>query len=150
MSERFYEDFTDLFFRFLLLLLFIVGASNSIVLYSFTENAIYYYGYCVVLVVAGVYGVKCFREFRDFKDSIYLLIPKQGRDRITDPLNMEVEDLPLKVCLQYRNGASFKDIEKNLGLSHPMQAKRELVKGLDILLKSYEENYHEPYLSSRS
>jgi hypothetical protein len=45
------------------------------------------------------------------------------------------------VRFYYRNGATYEEIERNLGLKHPNQVKRELIKGLDILLKSYDEKH---------
>ena len=52
-----------------------------------------------------------------------------------EPLEMETEDLPLKVCLLYRNRASLSEIERKLGFNHPTQVKRKLLEGLNILLE---------------
>ena len=54
-------------------------------------------------------------------------------------LDLENEDLALKVCLLYRNGDSFKEIMKAFNLQHPMEVRRLMVKGLDVLLKTYKE-----------
>lgn len=65
---------------------------------------------------------------------------KAERENQLEPLNIEVEDVALKACLYYRNGASYEDIKRNLSLSHPEQAKRLLIRGLDFLLKNYNEH----------
>jgi len=142
LSQTFYENFVSMIFNFLVLLLIFVAASHFLFLYSFTQNMIYYYGYSVVLVVATVYGIKYFLAFKDFKENLHLFIPSEGgkREEAMEPLNLDVENLPLKVCLLYRNGMSLYVIQRKLGFSHPMQVKRKLIRGLDKLLKSYEEH----------
>lgn len=144
MSEVFYEKFVAYLGYFFILLLILVGAINFIVVHQLTGEILYYYAYCFTLLIALGYAIKYFSDFKTFTGRIYLLIPEEKKP--LEPLNMEIEDLPLKVCLQYRNGASFTEIEKDLELSHPFQAKRELVKGLDILLKSFESHNGEMQL----
>lgn len=54
-----------------------------------------------------------------------------------EPLSMELEDLPLKVYLRYRNGATLEVIRQDVGLNTAYQVRRELVKGIDILLREH-------------
>ena len=74
---------------------------------------------------------------QDFRENLNLFLPENTEKQL-EPLNMEIEDLPVKVCLLYRNGASLTDIKGDFRLSHPTQVRRKLVEGLDILLKSYD------------
>jgi hypothetical protein len=101
---------------------------------------VFYYCFIGALGFSFFYAINYSRQFSHFKENIGLFIPPDGNNYKLEPLNMELEDLPLKVCLYYRNGATQEQIKQNLGLNHATQVKRELVKGLDILLKFYNEN----------
>jgi hypothetical protein len=98
-----------------------------------------------MLLFSGFYGVRFILAFRDFREQVIqgLLFPSENSKPI-EPLNMEAEDLPLKVCLYYRNGATYKKIQQDLGIAYPQQVKRELIKGLDILLREYNCKKVEP------
>jgi hypothetical protein len=137
MSEAFFERFTEMLFGAIMIVLLFTSSIMVLLAYSFTQNMIFYYIYVGVLLFSFIYALNYSRQFRDFKENLYLLFPSENPKPI-EPLNMEVEDLPLKVCLSYRNHASYEHIGKVLGI-HPEQAKRELIKGLDILLREYNE-----------
>jgi hypothetical protein len=88
-----------------------------------------------------IYGVWYYLKIRSFKENISLFIPDNQSQKPLEPLNVNVEGLSLKVCLYYRNGSSLSEIQKNLGLKYPQEAKRKLIEGLGILLKSYGEKH---------
>lgn len=139
MSQQFYEQFVSLLLGFALLIVLVVAAAQMLFFYSFTQNVIFYCGYAVVAGTSLIYGAKYLLQLRDFKENLCLLIPSVAEKPI-EPLDANVEDKVLKVCLYYRNGASLKSIAQDLGLKHPNQIKRHLVKGLDILLRFYDQN----------
>jgi len=141
MSQQFYDRFISVFFGFVVLLILVLASTELILFYISTQNNVFYVIYCGTLIVCLLYGTKYYKEFRDFQTSLYLLIPS----KYEKPSNLEslsidgLQETPLKVCLFYRNGASYEEIKQVLGLSHPTQVKRQLIKGLDILLRSYEK-----------
>jgi len=89
-----------------------------------------------------------FKEVKELKSNLYLFFPSKSNeasgeeilDNIEEPLQIEKEDLPLKVCEMYRNGLGYGKIMKSLGLKHSNNVKRNIVKGLDFLLKFYHEH----------
>lgn len=142
MSERFYGKFLSLFFGFVVLMILIVVATEFLVFYLLNQNMILHFGFCGMLLALLIYGTKYCVQFRDLREKLYLFFPSEP-EKPHNPLNIETDDLPLKVCLKYRNGSSLNNIQKDLQLTHPMQAKRELRRGLDILLRSYNSNHEE-------
>ena len=136
MSERFFEKFTELLFGAIMILLLFTSSIMVLLAYSFTQNMIFYYIYVGVLLFSFAYALNYSRQFKHFKETLNLFIPSEN-DKPIEPLNIDVEDRALKVCLWYRNGATQEQIKQNLGLNHPNQVKRELIKGLDILLKEH-------------
>jgi hypothetical protein len=64
------------------------------------------------------YSAKFFGIFLAFQKNLHLFIPdpEVSKSDPVEPLNMELTDLPLKVCTYYRAGASFIDIEHNMGI----------------------------------
>jgi len=145
MNEAFYNKFLSLFFGFIMVLFLFLVTIELLIFYFTTQNAIFYYLYCGVLVFSSFYGIRCYSEFKYFLENLYLFLPSErnSEKNCLKPLNMEVEDLPLKVCILYRNGLSFERIREKLGLNHIYQVKRELINGLDLLLKNYEKHEEE-------
>lgn len=123
-------------------MILLVTASELCLLYILSQNQILYYGFLAILLLASSYGIKYYWSFLDFRNNLYLFVSDSEikSENHVEPLNMELNDASLKVCLYYRNGASLEDIQKDLGLNHPQQVKRELVKGLGFLLKFYHEH----------
>ena len=134
MSERFLTKFTEMLFGLIMIILLFTSSIMIVLAYVFTQNMIFYYGYIGALFFSFAYAFRYSRQFRDFKDTLHLLLPSE---KPIEPLSMELEDLPLKVCLDYRNGASYEAIAQNMGIDTSYQVKRELVKGLDILLREH-------------
>lgn len=144
MSEQFYERFVGLFFNLILLLILVLATIEVILFYIFSQNMVFYLIYLEILIFSVFYGVKCFLQLRDFREALSqgLLILSNNEKSSKLPL-LEIEDfedIPLRACLCYRNGANFEQVAEVLGLKHIQQAKRELIKGLDILLRSYEKH----------
>ena len=140
MSERFFERFTQLVFGVVMIILLFLGTIMVLLAYVLTQITVFFYFYVGMLAFSFFYALQYSQQFKDFKENLNLFIPPEGNNQYLEPLNVEIDGLPLKVCLYYRNGATQEQIKQNLGLNHPTQVKRELVKGIDILLKFYNEN----------
>lgn len=138
MSEKFFDKFLNFFFGFIVLLISILMVIIFILLWISSQNLIFYYGYIASFGFSVIYGIRYYLEFQNFRDNLYLFLPNHEEKQL-EPLSVNVEDLPLKVCLYYRNGATLESMKKDFGLSHANQVKRELVKGLDILLREHNE-----------
>ena len=141
MSEAYFERFTELVLGALMTVLLFVSTITVLSAYILTQNMFFYYAYIGAVGFSFYYVLQYARQFRGFKETVAqgLLFPKANNEANYEPLNLEVEDLPLKVCLLYRNGYGFQSIKEQLGLSHSEEAKRLLIKGLDVLLQNYEE-----------
>ena len=141
MSEAFYEKFLNFFFSFAILIILFMVTVQFLIIYFQNQNIVFYYVYVGMLLFSGFYGVRFILAFRYFREQVIqgLLFPSENSKPI-EPLNMEVDNLPLKVCLYYQQGARFEDIAKDLGLNHHQQVKRELRKGLSFLLRFYNEH----------
>jgi hypothetical protein len=137
MSERFFERFTEMLFGVIMIILLFLGTITVFLVYISTQNSIFYYFYVGTLFFSFAYTFNYSRQFKHFKETLYLFIPSE---KPIELLEMEVEDLPLKCALYYRNGASFEKIARSYGLPERESAKRKVVEGLDILLKFYQEN----------
>lgn len=141
--NAFYEKFVSLFVALIVLLFIFLVAVGFLFLHVFTGNIISFFGYAILLCIAGICSLKYYLRVNDFKTRLYLYIPNEPKntDRNDNPLELEgLEDVSLKACLLYRNCHSLTDVSEASGLKYSEQAKRELIKGLDILLKSYEEH----------
>jgi hypothetical protein len=144
VSEQLFDKLIGIFFRFffLLFLMFVsIELSFLSLVYGFLNS---YLVWAFVVVALTVYLLKCYFDIREFREALSqgLLLPhKENEAEKLEPLNMDLEneDLALKVCLLYRNGASFPKIKRKLGFSHPTAVQRLLRKGLDVLLKTYKE-----------
>lgn len=136
MSERFLEKFTEMLFGAIIVFLLLTSSTIVLLAWISTQNVIFYYGYMGALGFSFIYVLYYGQQYRDFKETLHLFLPPE---KPFEPLSMELEDLPLKVCLDYRNGASYEVIAQNLGIDTSYQVKRELVKGLDILLREHNE-----------
>lgn len=138
MSQAFYEKFLSFFLGFVLLFILIMVSSEFLLYYFSTWNLTFYYSYLSSLCLALLYAIKYFIDFKSFKENLNLFLPS-GENSQPEPLNIDVEETALKVCLFYRNGVRLKEIEQNLGLKHSQQVKRLLLEGLTILLKEHAE-----------
>lgn len=138
MSQQFYDKFLDFFRGFIIIVFMFVVSAELLFFYSWNQNMIFYYGYVGMLVIACFYAIRYYLQFRSFKENINLYVPISNK---IEPLEIEgLTDIPLKVCLYYRNGASLRDIQEDLKLGCPIQSKKLLIKGLDKLLRFYNEN----------
>jgi hypothetical protein len=90
---------------------------------------------------AGGYGMKSYADYRYLKGNLDLFIPEEKEDeKPLEPLNVETEDVALRVCVLYRNGATLESMKKDFGFTHPNQVRRKLLEGIDILLKFYKQH----------
>ena len=146
MSEAFYEKLIGLFFRFFLLLfLMLIAVEFTVLSLSFGFLGSYFL-WSFIVVALTVYLLRCYFQVREFKENLSLFLPQKQEDERKieklEPLNMELseDDVALKVCLLYRNGVCIHKIRQIMGWSHPNKVRRMLIRGLDILLKNYEES----------
>jgi hypothetical protein len=139
MSERFFDKFLSFFFGFIVLLIMVLSGISSILLWISSHSLVFYYGYVASLGLSVFYGIKLYLRFQDFRENLNLFLPNNS-ERQLEPLNLDIPDLPLKVCLYYRNGATLKSMKEDFGFTHPNQVRRKLVEGLDILLKFYKQH----------
>jgi len=147
MSEKFYHKFLSLFSNFIILLVLIIASLQIFLVYASNQNMIWYVSYCVIIAFSIIYAIKYYLDFKNFKENLYLFIPnipnnEDKHEEIEEPLNIDIDDMDtsLKVCLDYQRGKGFPHIYKALGLKHPETARRELRKGLNFLLRFYNEN----------
>jgi hypothetical protein len=143
MSEAFYDKVLSLFFGFsLFLILFIANAELLFLYLSQQQNYLFYLTWLAFLGGAALYGIKFYRDLPSFRANLGLFVPNpQARNEIqVESVNFETEDNALKVCLSYQQGAKLEQIQHDLGLTHPQQVKRELIKGLTFLLKFYHDH----------
>jgi ABC-type multidrug transport system fused ATPase/permease subunit len=139
MSQAFFERFTELLFGVIMILLLFLGTIMVLLAYVLTQIMVFYYAYIGALFFSFFYAFRYAQQFKHFKETLNLFIPSENSKPI-EPLNIDVEDRALKVCLYYQQGAKLEDIAKDLGLNHHQQVKRELRKGLSILLRFYNEH----------
>ncbi|MEA2089398.1 MAG: hypothetical protein U9O89_01375, partial [Thermoproteota archaeon] len=141
MSDVFYERFTELQFKFFILLfIMLVTLQVTVITVMFQAWNLYYlFSTCACVVV--LFIIKHFIDYREFKDKIGLYIPNPSvkNKSYGEHVDMNIvdEDTPVQVCMLYRNGMSFRDIMRELQLNHPIQVKRNLMEGLDVLLKEH-------------
>lgn len=139
MSEQFYNKVLGLFFRFSLLLLLLVADMEVLFWYIVARSLLLYTFWLGLLMVSVLYGLRLYGNFDEFRINLGLFMQNNERgDEKIEPLNMEFNDKAVQVCLYYRNGASLTQIKENMGFDHAEQVRRHLLKGLDILLKNYE------------
>ena len=143
MSEQFYDRILTLFFGFSLFLVVLNVNIQFLILYTTQQNFLYYYAWLAVLGLTAYYGVVYYRSFQNFRNNLGMFLPIVENNEKIEPLNMELSDKSLQVCLYYRNGATLEQIKANCGFNHANQVKRELIKGIGFLLTFYNENKQE-------
>ena len=144
MSERFFDKFLSFFFGFVVLLILVLIDVMLMLFWISSHIIAFYYGYIVSLGLSATYGIKLYLRFQDFRENLNLFFPNNWEKQLElEPLNLDIPDLPLRVCLYYRNGATLESMKEDFGFTHPNQVRRKLVEGLDILLKSYKKHEKE-------
>lgn len=154
MSEAFYNKFLSFFSRFIILVFLSISTFELLIFYFLNQNIAFLIAYDLGLLCSFVYGVHFFVKYREFKADLYLFFPsiaqtQNNEEEIKAKTGLINEELSLEVCRLYSRGCSFSDIEKKIGFSYPTQTKRELIKGLRVLLKNYGD-LNEHKLSKRN
>lgn len=140
MSQQlFYHKLLSMLLSFAVLALSILATSVIIVAYLFTGVYVVYLTYLGALIFVAECGVKFYLQFRYLQNNLEYFVPEPKTEGSLEPLDISDTVRPVQACIYYHNGASFPVIQRNLGMKHPNQARREVIKGLDILLKSYKE-----------
>jgi hypothetical protein len=98
-----------------MIILLFLSTIMVLLAYVNAQNVVFYYAYVGALFFSFVYAFQYSRQFKDFKETLYLFIPSENNKQY-EPLSMEVEDLALKCALYYRNRASFEKIAASLNL----------------------------------
>jgi hypothetical protein len=144
MSRQFYDRALSIFLHFVVVFAAFSVAGQLLVTYVLFQNQFIYACFLIDLVFTGFFGITFFKRLHDFKGNLELFVPENEivKEKI-EPLNIQVDDKPLKICLWYRNGATLEEIRQNLCLNHATQVRRELQKGLTFLLKFYDEHKEE-------
>lgn len=144
MSEQFYDRLLSLFFGFFLLLVLLNVDMQLLSLYLNSQNMLYYAGWLIVLGFSVIYSVKYYGQFGSFRDNLGLfLVNPDSKEEKLEPLELNLDNKALQVCLYYRNGATLEEMKEKFGFNHPNQPKRELIKGISFLLKFYDEHKQE-------
>jgi hypothetical protein len=141
MSEQFYDKVLSLFFGFSLFLVLTIANSELLILYLSAQSNVFYVCWLALLAAAAGSGMRFYQNFYSFRANLGLFIP--NNEAQTEPLSIDVDGKALQVCLYYRNGATLEELKQNFGFNHPNQPKRELIKGLDFLLRFYDEHKQE-------
>ena len=129
------------FVQFLMVIFLFMITVEFAIFYIMSNNMAFYYASIFVFMIVMVYSFDMVKKFQGFQDMFDQNISNSKySSEMSKPLDMETEELPLKACLYYRNSHSFVYVAKALGLGHPELARRQVIKGLDILLKNYEEH----------
>jgi hypothetical protein len=144
MSRQFYDRALSIILHFVVLFAAFSIAGQLLITYVLFQNQLVYVCFLTDIVLSGFFGITFFKRLHDFKGNLDLFVPENQiiKEKI-EPLNIQVDDKPLKVCLCYRNGATLNEIKRNLGLGHATQVRRELQKGLTFLLQFYDEHKEE-------
>ena len=110
------------------------------VFYFMSQEIIFYYASMGVFGITIIYTFQMIKDFQHFQNIFDQNISNLKQNvELNTPLAMEAEGLPLKACLLYRNSHSFTYVSKALGLNHSELARRQVIKGLDALLKEHNE-----------
>jgi hypothetical protein len=144
VSEQLYNHLTGLLIGIAILFMTsFVGMTFILIVFLIATQ---YLTYIIIasLVGCGVALAVFLFYVRVFRRDVNLYVPDivVQNDKPL-PLELDVEGLPLKVCQMYHNGFGYVTIAQKFRLDHANEAKRQLVKGLGILLESYGEHNHE-------
>jgi hypothetical protein len=135
-QQNFYYHAISLFGSIILLFALFMATIECLLFYVWTQNLYSYYGYIGTLVLSAYGSYWYYRKFTLFRANLDMFF-----NGAPAPLNMPMvnEELCIKACLLYQQGASFTDIKTDLQLSHVNQAKRLIQKGLSILLIEHKQ-----------
>jgi hypothetical protein len=144
MSEPLYQKLVSMLLGLALLILAIFASAVLFLFVFIAQIQGALYAALGVLVLSCLFGARYFLQVKHFKEDMHLYIPGSGIEQTREPLintsePKEPRDRALKAVFYYRAGVPFKDIAERLGLPiHATAGKREVLKGLDILLKEHE------------
>ena len=146
MTEPFYHHYLEFFLNFIVITLGAITSSECITLYFIVHSSWFLLGFSIIANSTLFYGVNFSVKFQNFKENLELYLPKiNEKDEKITSQDVEIakilqndEDSPIKACRLYVKGSTYGDIERNLGLSHPEQAKRLLQHGIKQLLDQFE------------
>jgi hypothetical protein len=147
-TETFYQKFLAFFFRSVIVIVLFLGAAQLLLLFVANGEIGYYWSFGVMLSLSLTYLFKFCIDFRGFQESANQglfdpVVASENRSwnkgkAEAEPLNIETEDMALKVCVAYAEDKNFYEIKKEFNFRDATRAKRELQKGLTMLLKEHE------------
>lgn len=140
MSEGFYNHLLGFFLGMVVLFFSSSVTAESLTLFFLTGNSYFLTGFSLAFLATLFYGMRYLLKFREFKGDMYLYFPVTN-EKIINPeetpeniINSSGQDcnfpenLPFEVCRLYANDASLCEIQHQLGIKHPQQVKRLLIK----------------------
>jgi hypothetical protein len=154
MSNGFNERFLSLFFGLAVILILASGATNFLMIFSNNGNIAFYYAGSMLFGISFALSLRFYLNYKSFRESCIqgLYDPpdveenrswfkgKSKTEPILEPLNLnlESEDTCLKVCLAYAENKNLYKIRDEFGFRDATTSRRELQKGLRILLKEHD------------
>jgi len=157
LTESFFNHYLDFFKGSLEITLGALTTLGCIILFFIVKNGWFLTGFSIASITTLFFTLNYFVKFQNFKDNLYLYLPKFNVNSVNSLNNENIinftekvdkivnldEDSPLKACRLYVQGGTYADIERKLGLSHPEQAHRMLQKGIRQLLEAFETKAHD-------
>jgi Ca2+/Na+ antiporter len=137
MSQQLYEKMLSLIIGFTIFLALALVSGMLMFLYVIAQIQVCYMLFLIMAASTAVYFFLYYQKAKNLRESLEFLLPNAEKEETIPPLHIDVEDPSLKVCLFYRNGATYEEIKRDLGFKHPNQVKRALIKGLDQLLREH-------------
>jgi len=152
LTESFFNHYLEFFRGSLEITLGALTTIECITLFFIVHSGWFLTGFSVSFIATLFFTLNYFVKFQEFKDNLYLYLPKLTINSLNQDKNGNItsqdveiakilqndEDSPMKACRLYVQGNTYGDIERNLGLSHPEQAKRLLQHGIKQLLDRFE------------
>lgn len=139
MSEQFYEKLLSFGFGAIILILLIVLSMELLFFYVSLGSFPLFLACSIMSIVSAAYGIRIFLKFKGFKQNLNLYFPTSEKT-IPLELNLENEELMLKVALLYANAQPFHKIARAFKLRDQNEARRLLYQALAFLLKFYDEH----------
>lgn len=122
-----------LVFKAVALALGILTCLLFLIVYAVFGLVLFYYLFVGLVALCFWLGFILVRDYR--RVARYNWLENERGDSLR--VDLSDSETALKVCLFYRNGATYEDIKRSSGFSDNKQVQREIRKGLDILLREH-------------
>jgi hypothetical protein len=147
MSASFYHHYLEFFLGFIEIMLGALITVECVTLFFITHSGWFLTGFSVSTMATLFYCLRYLQKFRDFEGKLELYFPRvtkkdeeaESQTQI-DKIVAENSEIPLKTCKLFAQDLTYGEIKRQLGLSHPQQAKRLIQRGIKQLLENGEKN----------